>query len=106
MTTNTIANICKAIVNESIDHDYLLECGSLATVYKSEYGMWNGTSPKDCTSYLQGLPSVCSVPFYNFDILELLKKHDIDVPQDDDGGYDLIEAYWNECGKAFYNLVK
>lgn len=101
----TINQICKAIVTDAIDHDYLLECGSLSNVYRSEYG-YNGVSPKACKDYLQGLPSVCTVPFYNGEIYELLSKAGIDIPEDDDKAYDLIEAYWQECGKAFYNLVK
>lgn len=103
---NSLSQICKAIVTDSIDHDYLLECGAtLSDVYRSEYG-YNGTTPKACMNYLQGLPTVCTVPFYNGEILEILKQHGIDVPQDDDGQHDMIEAYWQECGKAFYNIVR
>lgn len=101
----TINQICKQIVTDAIDHDYLLECGSLSNVYQSEYGSFNGTSPKACMDYLQGLPSVCTVPFYNGEVYELLAKAGISIPEDDDKAYDLIEAYWQECGKAFYNLI-
>lgn len=100
----TLAKACKAIVTDAIDHDYLLECGSLINVYRSEYG-YNGVSPKACMSYLQGLPSVCTIPFYNGEILGLLAKHGIER-KTEDGQYTLIEKYWQECGKAFYNLVK
>lgn len=106
----TINQICKQIVTDAIDHDYLLECGSLSTVYMSEYGNWNGKTPRKCKDYLQGLPTVCTVPFYNGEILEILEQHGIDVPQDDDGyqndkAYDLIEAYWLECGKQFWLMI-
>lgn len=104
----TITEVCKAIVTDAIDHDYLLECGSLSNVYRSEYG-YNGVSPKACMNYLQGLPSVCTVPFYDWQILELLEEVGITVAIEDDciEGQDvLIEKYWQECGKAFYNLVK
>lgn len=100
----TIAQVCKAIVTDSIDHDYLLECGSLSDVYRSEYG-YNGVSPKACRDYLQGLPSVCTVPFYNGEILELLAAQGISR-KTDIGQENLIALYWQECGKAFYNLVK
>ena len=101
----TISQVCKAIVTDSIDHDYLLECGSLSNVYQSEYG-YNGVSPKACKDYLQGLPSVCTVPFYNGEILEILKQHGIDVPQDEDSQSDMIDAYWLECGKQFWLIIK
>ena len=104
-TTTTLAQVCKAIITDAIDHDYLLECGSLSNVFRSEYA-YNFVSPKACMDYLQGLPSVCTVPFYNGRILDTLEKAGIDIPEDDDGQHDMIEAYWLECGKAFYNLVK
>lgn len=106
---NSLSQICKQIVTDAIDHDYLLECGSLYNVYRSEYG-YNGVTPKACKDYLQGLPTVCTVPFYNGEILEILKQHGIDVPQEldnnQDKAYDLIEAYWLECGKQFWLMIR
>lgn len=100
----TINQICKAIVTDAIDHDYLLECGSLSNVYRSEYG-YNGVSPKACLDYLQGLPSVCTVPFNNFEVLELLAKAGI-TRKSEAAKEKLIDDYWLACGNAFYNLVK
>lgn len=100
----TINQICKAIVTDAIDHDYLLECGSLHNVYRSEYG-YNGVSPRACRDYLQGLPSVCTVPFYNGEILELLAAQGISR-KSEDGQAALIDRYWSECGKQFYLMVK
>jgi hypothetical protein len=104
----TISQVCKAIVTDAIDHDYLLECGSLSNVYRSEYG-YNGVSPKACEQYLRGLPSVCEIPFYDWQILELLEEAGITVGVEEDciqGQYDLIEKYWQECGNQFYLLIK
>lgn len=101
-----ISIICKQVVLNSIDPEYLAECGDLKDIYHSEFGSWNGVSPKACKDYLQGLPSVCTVPFYNGEILELFEKQGVSIPEDDDKAYDLVEKYWKECGKALYELVK
>jgi hypothetical protein len=101
----TLSQVCKAIVTEAIDHDYLLECRSLSNVYQSEYG-YNGVSPRACRDYLQGLPSVCTVPFDNYEILSILgDKIGVDF-NDDDKCHEAIEAYWQECGKQFYLMVR
>lgn len=100
----TLAQACKAIVTDAIDHDYLLECGNLSNLYQAEYG-YNGVSPKACKDYLQGLPSVCTVPFWNDEILELLAKAGI-TRKSEAAKEKLIDAYWLACGNAFYNLIK
>lgn len=100
----TISQVCKAIVTDAIDHDYLLECGSLSNVYQAEYG-YNGTSLKACKDYLQGLPSVCTVPFWNGEILELLAVAGI-TRKSEAAKEKLINDYWLACGNAFYNLIK
>ena len=100
----TINQICKAIVAGAIDQDYLLECGSLINVYRSEYG-YNGVSPKACKDYLQGLPTVCTVPFYNGEILELLAAQGIS--RKSEAAKDkLIEEYWLACGYQFWKMVR
>jgi hypothetical protein len=105
----TINQVCKAVINAAIDHDYIDGFGpgswTLTGVYLNEYGSWNGTTPKACTDYIQGLPSVCTVPFYNSEILELLAKHGI-TRKSEDAQARLIDDYWKACGNAFYNLVK
>ena len=103
----TLAQACKAIVTDAIDHDYIAAapCRWLAAVYQSEYGSYNGTSPKACKDYLQGLPSVCTVPFWNDEILELLAKAGI-TRKSEAAKEKLIAAYWLACGNAFYNLIK
>lgn len=103
----TLAQAVAEIVKSHIDEQYILDCGftTLAQAYQAEYG-YNGVSPKACHDYLRGLPSACTVPFYNGDILEILKQHGIDVSQDEDRQYDLIEVYWLECGKQFYLMIR
>ena len=103
----TLAQACKAIVTDAIDHDYIAAapCRWLAAVYQSEYGSYNGTSPKACKDYLQGLPSVCTVPFWNDEILELLEAQGI-ARKSEAAKDRLIEAYWVECGYQFYKMIK
>ena len=109
MTTSvkTLAQACKAIVTDAIDHDYLAGCeATLKEVYMSEYGCGRMyTNRTTCMSYLQGLPSVCTVPFYNGEILELLAAQGLSR-KTEAGKERLIEAYWNECGYQFWKLVK
>ena len=101
----TLAQAVKVIVQSSIDQDYLDECGTLRAVYFSEYGDYNGTNPKACADYLQGLPSVCTIPFYNAEILELLAAQGISRKSEEAQG-NLIDKYWQEAGYQFYMLVK
>lgn len=108
ITNTTIAQVAKKVVEESIDYDYIMDFeqekgpACLRDVYDSEYG-YNGSSPKACMDYLQGLPSVCTVPFSNFEILALLEECELVklFPKED-----VIEKYWQECGNAFYQLIK
>lgn len=105
----TLAQACKSIVNSAIDHDYYAECPhlvpTLRAVYHAEYGSFNGNTPKACKDYLQGLPSVCTVPFYNGEILDILATQGI-ARKTEQGNDNLIEDYWLECGNQFYKLIK
>lgn len=53
--------------------------------------------------WLQGLPSVLTVPFYNFDILENAKKngYTFECVETEDK---FLEKYFMNCSKAFFNL--
>ena len=101
----TILQVCKQVVADAIDQDYLQEYGSLSAVYNSEYGSYNGLSTKACRDYLQGLPSVCTVPFYNGEILELLAKCGI-TRKSEAAQVKLIDDYWLNCGHAFYMMTR
>lgn len=101
----TLAQVVANIVESSIDHDYVAECGGdLRSVYMSEYG-YNGLSPKACKDYLQGLPSACTIPFNNFEVLELLSKAGIER-KSEAAKHNLIENYWLTAGQVFYKLIK
>ena len=104
--TTTIAQACKAIVTNAIDHDYLEEGETLKEVFMSEYGAFRmNVSARECVDYLQGLPSVCTIPFYNDDILSMLEGYGI-MRKSRDAQLRLIEAYWNECGYQFYKMIR
>lgn len=100
----TLYQACKEIVKNAIDDEYL-DGKPLKSVYISEYGNYRGISPKECTNYLQGLPSVCAVPFSNFEILSILEeKYDISR-KTENGQIKLVEDYWRMCGYVFYKMI-
>lgn len=103
----SFAQVIKEIVLSSIDTEELLRDGmyhTLRQVYDSEYG-YNGVTPQACKDYLQALPSVCTIPFENHKILELLEAEGFTKPTEK-GRYGLIEKYWKEAGNQFYHLIK
>ena len=103
---NKIQTVVKQVVLAHIDMEYVTECGftTVGEVYNAEFG-YNGLSDKACRDYLQGLPSVCTVPFENFKILEVLEAYGIrgrtERAQDV-----LIEKYWNACGAILHKMIR
>ena len=102
----TIAQAVAEIVKSHIDEQYILDCGftNLSQVYQAEYG-YNGKSPKACMDYLQGLPSVCTIPFCNSEILEILEANGI-TRKSEQAKANLIDLYWQTAGQVFYKLIK
>ncbi len=105
----TINQVAKQIVEAAIDMDYVADCGfkTVGEVYKAEFAHNHHltANPTNCKDYLQGLPSVCEVPFYNSDILELLEKNGI-TRKSADAQYTLIEQYWYACGNQLFLIIK
>lgn len=81
---------------------------ALKNIFLSEYG-WNVSNPRGkslsqiCTDYLQGLPSACTVPFMNYEILQMLEKAGAFIPEDDT--YKAVSAYWKGVGEAMVELI-
>ena len=102
----TLAQAVAEIVKSHIDEQYILDCGftNLSQVYQAEYG-YNGKSPKACMDYLQGLPGVCTIPFYNSEILEILEANGI-TRKSEQAKANLIDLYWQTAGQVFYKLIK
>jgi hypothetical protein len=100
-----ILPVCAKVVADSIDWDYVKECGgSVSAVYRVEFG-YNGLSDQSCKDYLQGLPSVCTVPFYNGEILELFERNGI-TRKTESAQFTLINHYWAACGKALHQHIR
>lgn len=103
--SRTLSQVAHKVVEDSIDKDYVSGCGgSLSVIYRAEYG-YHGLSDKACKDYLQGLPSVCTVPFYNGEILELLEANGI-TRKTNSGKHSLIEQYWNACGAVLHKMIR
>lgn len=100
----TLLQACKEIVNNSVDGEYEPD-QTMADIYQAQYGNWADDNPSACTEYLRGLPSVCTVPFSNYDILQLLAAKGI-TRKSDNAQQKLIDDYWATCGYAFYQLIK
>ena len=62
-----------------------------------------GFNPKSVKNWLQGLPSALTIPFYDFDILKLLKL--IGVKVTDKNGSTLVEEYWDIMACFVYTLM-
>ena len=76
-------------------------------IFLGEYG-WSierkiGGEVKSFKEWLQGLPSVLTVPFYNFEILENAKNAgfvmDSEAKEDE-----FLEGYWIRLAQAFFTL--
>lgn len=102
----TIGQVADKIVKENIDLDYVKDCGyaKVGEVYNAEYGHAGLTDMK-CKDYLQGLPSVCTVPFWNNEILDILKENGI-TRKSENAKTTLIEQYWNACGAALHKYIR
>lgn len=101
-----IQQVANRIVAQSIDMNYVTDCGctTVSAIYQSEFG-YNGLSDKSCKDYLQGLPSVCTVPFYNNEIIALFENNGI-TRKLESAYASLIDQYWNACGKALHAHIR
>lgn len=102
----TIGQVADKIVKDNIDLDYVKDCGytKVGQVYNAEYGH-NGLTDENCKDYLQGLPSVCTVPFWNNEILDIMKENGI-TRKSENAQATLIEQYWHACGAALHKYIR
>ena len=75
-------------------------------IFKKEYVHHNNRHISEVTlfkEWLQGLPSVLSVPFQNYDILQnaLLSGFDVSTEAKED---DFLDSYWFNLSQAFFTL--
>ena len=101
---NKLQKLVRQIVISSIDLSGY-DGQTLAQVYDAEYGYHGLPTPERCRDYLQGLPSVCTVPFMNADILAILEAEGI-TKKTEKGRQGLIDLYWLEAGNQLWHLIK
>ena len=82
-------------------------------IFKREYIHKNNEHINEVilfSEWLRGLPTVLTVPFYNYDILEKAKKDWVLKINSKDDKYienkedQFLENYWNNLAKAFFTL--
>ena len=95
----------KELVKSSIDFEYL-DGNSLGGVFHAEYG-WNIDQigiHSAASEYLAGLPSVCTVPFSNYDIIQWVQSVTGRTLSEIEQDF-LLENYFNMCGNEFIKLL-
>lgn len=86
----------------------LLKLQGVYSIFESEYlhpinVKRYGTKENCFKEWLQGLPSILMVPFYNNEILELAENHfDLTTEQKEST---FLESYWFNLSKAFFTLL-
>ena len=79
---------------------------TLYNIFKQEYVHKNNQHLSEkvlFAKWLQGLPSVLTVPFYNAEILENAKSYGIELKTEDKEDQFLAD-YWINLSKAFFTL--
>lgn len=104
----TLNQACKAIIENGIDNDYLVECGEGSTLYSvfmEEKGNWAGFTVTSVKYWLQGLPSAVAFPFYNNEILSVLESNGI-TRKTEKGNDALIDSYWSCLAIQTYLIMQ
>ena len=78
---------------------------SVYETFISEYGheVKRYGNIKAFTNWLQGLPSVLTVPFYNYEILENAKNNNF-ILNTEKKENDFLNTYWLNLSIAFFDL--
>jgi hypothetical protein len=112
-----------SVINEEFDQELYVNIHNVYHIFKVEYG-WRVLQVGEYNAFkewLQGLPNVLTVPFYNYDILENAKKagffmitligNDGESEQVMAEGRALLrkqekflDTYWSELSFAFFTL--
>lgn len=77
------------------------------TIFHSEYGheVKRYGERKAFTEWLQGLPSSLSVPFYNYEILQIAYIHGlIEAKASEEQEDKFLAEYWDKVADAFFTL--
>lgn len=109
-------NHFKKIILNSIDlESYDITCESLSEVFENVYNIFEKeykhnnnryeTDVKLFEDYLSGLPTILSVPYTNYDIIENALLDGINLKDEKEEGSFLI-SYFSNLSKAFFELKK
>lgn len=77
------------------------------TIFHSEYGheVKRYGERKAFTEWLKGLPSSLSVPFYNYEILQIAYIHGlIEAKASEEQEDKFLAEYWGKVADAFFTL--
>ena len=92
---------------DNIDENCILGIlNKVYSIFQSEYVYKNNRHLGDqklFSEWLQGLPSVLTPPFYNYDILQgaILVGHDVSTEEKEDI---YLQNYWDNLATAFFRL--
>jgi hypothetical protein len=87
------------------DYPLYTDIQNIYFIFKKEYGfMIERVGELNAfKEWLQGLPSVLTVPFMNYDILQNAKKEGF-VFENEQQENKFIDAYWSRLSNAFFTL--
>lgn len=103
---NTIINNIDFQGYDNIKQNTLFDkINSVYGIFISEYGflLQRKSEIKVFTEWLQGLPSVLTVPFYNYEILENAKNNNFNLNTEKKEN-DFLNTYWVNLSIAFFEL--
>ena len=90
------------------DNNYTINCDRGAillffSVYQKEYG-WAFPGVRNIKDYLQGLPSIANIDFYNYKIIEIGKDWGVNLDTEEKQ-YTWCETWWERIAMAIITLA-
>ena len=88
------------------DYPLYTDIQNIYFIFKKEYVHENNKFMNEqilFTEWLQGLPSVLTVPFYNYDILKNARAAGYSLMTETKED-DFLDAYWSRLSNAFFTL--
>lgn len=88
------------------DYPLYTDIQNIYYIFKKEYVHKNNQFMNEeilFKEWLQGLPSVLTVPFYNHDIIENAKKAGFDINTEYRENQ-FLDTYWSRLSNAFFTL--
>ena len=79
---------------------------NLKAVYMSEVGNYKGFTIEGVKHWVQGLPSVLSYPFYNYDIITMFFEGGLAAAKHSKNHDVLIEQYWDLLAELVFRAMQ